>query len=418
MLALLALGGFLALRGIGSLAAIPAFIGVLIAWLFRHGGGFLLGRLLSGLLGRAATAAAGGGPQAGTSQVQGLVLSMTLDHASGDLEGEVLSGPLAGRALRSLSTEEMRALYAECSVRCERSLRLLESWLDRYGGDWRAHVDPARQGAAAATGPMTRAEALRVLGLDDDQMRKHPSRPSSPADSPPSGCRRDGSSGGDGQRGARCTGGGAGRARLTRAAERAAGDAGLVSRPGPEFDARHHLDLELSRVGRTNSPVPMSPARGGRGFTVVPCGPPVANGVRSRASRPPHGSRGSARRCPEVGFPSPPGVTGHVRYPRGLGACINKAVGRGGDVRGHAGGADDGRAAVRAPAMKPRQLVDSGFMCSSLMDYSICNKQIWIQVCRHKHFPQPRSTARDSRDRLCARSFGLRSSGGSRSRNK
>ena len=168
MLALLALGGFLALRGIGSLAAIPAFIGVLIAWLFRHGGGFLLGRLLSGLLGRAATAAAGGGPQAGTSQVQGLVLRMTLDHASGDLEGEVLSGPLADRALRSLSTDEMRALYAECSARCERSLRLLESWLDRYGGDWRAHVDPARQGAAAATGPMTRAEALRVLGLDDD----------------------------------------------------------------------------------------------------------------------------------------------------------------------------------------------------------------------------------------------------------
>ena len=168
MLALLALGGFLALRGTGALAAIPAFIGVLIAWLFRHGGGFLLGRLLSGMLGRAATAAAGGGPRPGTSQVQGLVLRMTLDHASGDLDGEVLSGPLAGRPLRSLSTDEMRALYAECSARCERSLRLLESWLDRYGGDWREHVDPAGQAAAAATGPMTRAEALRVLGLDDD----------------------------------------------------------------------------------------------------------------------------------------------------------------------------------------------------------------------------------------------------------
>jgi hypothetical protein len=168
MLALLALGGFLALRGTGAVAAIPAFIGVLIAWLFRHGGGFLLGRLLTGMLGRAATAAAGGGPRPGTSQVQGLVLRMTLDHASGELAGEVLSGPLAGRPLRSLSTDEMRALYTECSARCERSLRLLESWLDRYGGDWREHVDPAEQGAATATGPMTRAEALRVLGLDDD----------------------------------------------------------------------------------------------------------------------------------------------------------------------------------------------------------------------------------------------------------
>ena len=117
-------------------------------------------------------------------------------------------------------------------------------------------------------------------------------------------------------------------------------------------------------------------------------------------------------------FPSPPGATGHVRYPRGLGACIGKAVGRRGDRRGHAGGADDGRAAVRAPAIEPRQLVHSDSAFGSHMDYNIRNKHIWIQVCRHKHFPQPRSTARDFRDRLCARSFGLRSSGGSRSRNK
>ena len=168
VLALLVLGGFLALRGTGALAAVPAFVGMAIVWLFRHGGGMVLGRLLAGLLGRAATTAAGGGPRAGTSQVQGLVLRMTLDHASGDLQGEVLSGPLAGRALRSLSTDDMRALYAECSSRCERSLRLLESWLDRYGGEWREHLGPAAPGAATAAGPMTRAEALRVLGLDSD----------------------------------------------------------------------------------------------------------------------------------------------------------------------------------------------------------------------------------------------------------
>jgi len=59
MLALLALVGFLALRGTGALAAIPAFVGVAIVWLMRHGGGFVLGRLLSGLLGRAAPRATG-----------------------------------------------------------------------------------------------------------------------------------------------------------------------------------------------------------------------------------------------------------------------------------------------------------------------------------------------------------------------
>ncbi len=155
--------GFILLRGTGLLAAVPAVLGMAFVWLFRHGGGFLFGRVLAGLLGRAA---AKNRAQAGTSQVQGRVLRMTLDHASGAMEGEVLSGPLAGRQLRSLSTDEMRSLHADCSTRCERSLRLLESWLDRYGGDWREHVDPTAQGGAARSGPMTQAEALRILGLD------------------------------------------------------------------------------------------------------------------------------------------------------------------------------------------------------------------------------------------------------------
>ncbi len=169
------LAAFLALRGTGALAALPAFIGMAAVWLLRHGGPAMLGRILSGMAGRASSAGVRGASQAGSSQVQGLVLRMTLDHASGELEGDVLSGPLAGRALRSLSTDEMRALYAECGARCDRSLRLLESWLDRYGGDWREHLGPGTDQPGRAFGPMSRDEALRVLGLgpdaDDDAVR-------------------------------------------------------------------------------------------------------------------------------------------------------------------------------------------------------------------------------------------------------
>ncbi len=161
---LAATAGVFALRGTGLLAALPAALGMAFVWLSRHGGSFLLGRVLSGMVGRAA---AGGAAGSNTSRVQGRVLQMTLHHASGELEGEVLSGPLAGRPLRSLSAAEMRTLHAECTAQCERSLRLLENWLDRYGGDWREEIGPAPPGGPAAAGPMTRAEALQVLGLDD-----------------------------------------------------------------------------------------------------------------------------------------------------------------------------------------------------------------------------------------------------------
>ena len=167
VIALGALAGFLALRGAGALVALPAFLGMAAVWLMRHGGGFMLGRMLATFLGRMNSSQAAGG-RPGTSEVQGIVLRMTLDHATGDFAGKVLSGSLEGRELQSLATDEMRALYAECAARCERSLRLLESWLDRYGGDWRDHVGSAAGSPGRASGPMTRAEALRVLGLDED----------------------------------------------------------------------------------------------------------------------------------------------------------------------------------------------------------------------------------------------------------
>ena len=167
VIALGALAGFLALRGTGALVALPAFLGMAAIWLMRHGGGIVLGRIFAAFLGRMASSQTAGG-HPGTSQVQGIVLRMALDHATGDLAGEILSGPLEARELRSLTTDEMRALYAECAARCERSLRLLESWLDRYGGDWRDHVSPAAGSPGRASGTMTRVEALRVLGLDED----------------------------------------------------------------------------------------------------------------------------------------------------------------------------------------------------------------------------------------------------------
>ncbi len=111
----------------------------------------LLARWRAGMQGRRYGQASG---------VRTAFLSMTLDHASGAADGEVLQGRFAGRSLASLTLAEALELRAEV-VGDAQSLALLEAWLDRAHPEWRAAAPPA-----AAPGGMTHAEALQILGLE------------------------------------------------------------------------------------------------------------------------------------------------------------------------------------------------------------------------------------------------------------
>ncbi|MCS6931984.1 MAG: hypothetical protein NZM27_07230 [Acetobacteraceae bacterium] len=106
--------------------------------------------------------ARGGRPSpGGASAVETATLSMWLDHDSQTMAGEVKRGRYAGRALGSLDLPELLDLLAECRAADPESVPLVEAWLDR--------VEPAWREAGAAppprSGPMTREEALAVLGL-------------------------------------------------------------------------------------------------------------------------------------------------------------------------------------------------------------------------------------------------------------
>lgn len=95
------------------------------------------------------------------AEVQSAGLRMTLDRVTGEMEGEVLQGPDAGRRLSELGPEAIQALAAAFeAARDEESLALLLAWLDRHGR--RDEAEPPATGSGA---PMTEAEAYRVLGL-------------------------------------------------------------------------------------------------------------------------------------------------------------------------------------------------------------------------------------------------------------
>lgn len=91
------------------------------------------------------------------------LLEMRLDHASGELDGIVRRGPLAGSRLSGLDLGGLRALLAEAAAEDPPSLPLLEAYLDRRFPDWRSRADGS---ARAASTPMDEATALGILGLE------------------------------------------------------------------------------------------------------------------------------------------------------------------------------------------------------------------------------------------------------------
>jgi len=98
------------------------------------------------------------------SGVETATLEMRLDLDSGAMSGRVRRGGFQGRDLASMDRAELMALLHDCQALDAESVPLIEAWLDRTDPDWRDAAPPPQ---AASSGPMTRAEALSVLGLSE-----------------------------------------------------------------------------------------------------------------------------------------------------------------------------------------------------------------------------------------------------------
>lgn len=109
-----------------------------------------------------------GSSNPGASGIRTLWLDMSLDHQTGNMDGEILQGAFAGKQLSSLDMAQLLTLATACQQDAD-SLQLLEAYLDRMHPDWRE--DPAAAGAANAQpasggeSAMNEALALEILGL-------------------------------------------------------------------------------------------------------------------------------------------------------------------------------------------------------------------------------------------------------------
>ena len=153
---------------------------LLIAGFFAATGRFVfavpIGILALSLLGKNVGGMGGFGPFSGSanksagqrSRVRTQNVEMELDHDTGDMEGTVLQGKFATRALSSLNEPELLEFLAECQSSDTQGAQLLEAYLDKRFPDWHEHAGSARSsnGAAGqADGPMSSEEAYEILGL-------------------------------------------------------------------------------------------------------------------------------------------------------------------------------------------------------------------------------------------------------------
>jgi len=105
-----------------------------------------------------------GGP---TSRVQSRFLRMTLDHDSGNMEGEILAGKFAGKKLSELNLEDLRRLLEHYHQADGESYALLEAYMDRIHGEHWREPGQGRGPRTVSTGPMGEQEAREILGVSE-----------------------------------------------------------------------------------------------------------------------------------------------------------------------------------------------------------------------------------------------------------
>jgi len=157
-----------------------------------------LGGLAGSIPGGLGGSASAGNGRGRRSSIRTRYLEMSLDHDSGDMDGEVREGPFHGRRLSELRLAQllrMLELYQESD---EQSAAVLTAFLEREHPDWREQASASSadwdadegqgasgsgsrdergrgNGASAAARAMTREDALAILGLESgaepDQIR-------------------------------------------------------------------------------------------------------------------------------------------------------------------------------------------------------------------------------------------------------
>lgn len=109
------------------------------------------------------------------SKVKTQSLNMTLDHATGQIDGEILEGAFSGKKLSALTENEFAQFYAYCQSNDQEAIRLLQAFIARERSDWETNSTydqtndtPSNNNSDA----INLREAYDILGLDENASKE------------------------------------------------------------------------------------------------------------------------------------------------------------------------------------------------------------------------------------------------------
>lgn len=105
------------------------------------------------------------------SEVKTNILSMQLNHETGELSGKILSGPFSGKQLKHLTQTQCQQLLNYCEEEDQDSVDLLNAYLEQRFGESDASADHDEAKSDSST-EMNSHEALAVLGLEEGATRE------------------------------------------------------------------------------------------------------------------------------------------------------------------------------------------------------------------------------------------------------
>ena len=105
-------------------------------------------------------------------QMETRYLRVSLNQASGEMEGVVLLGHFRGRLLKSMDLDELNGLLAECQQDDVESAALLMAYMDRYHYGWRKQHNSSGHQQYNPSGGMSREEACEILNVGKNANRE------------------------------------------------------------------------------------------------------------------------------------------------------------------------------------------------------------------------------------------------------
>ncbi|MEH6825940.1 MAG: DnaJ domain-containing protein [Motiliproteus sp.] len=102
------------------------------------------------------------------SQITTRWLVMSLDHDSGDISGNIIDGPFAGRHLEALTDSELAQLYQQAIRQDPEGLKLLDAYIERHRPDIQACGSEQTDSPHTApdSADISMDEAYGILGLE------------------------------------------------------------------------------------------------------------------------------------------------------------------------------------------------------------------------------------------------------------